>query len=72
MERTHWLMRKSGTVYLRFERLPLIEGMYTIDLAFHRPDGFNYDFMREAVKIRIKNKKAETGIVSIGHTWEVE
>lgn len=65
-------IRKSGTVYLRFERLPLIEGMYTIDLAFHRPDGFNYDFMREAVKIRIKNKKAETGIVSIGHTWEVE
>lgn len=65
-------IKENGTVYLQFESLPLIEGTYTVDIAFHRPDGFNYDFMREAVKIRIKNKTSEAGIVSINHTWQVD
>lgn len=59
----------SGYVDLKIDKLPVNAGDYSIDLAFHRPDGFNYDFMREACNVQIQNAKNEVGIVSISHDW---
>lgn len=61
----------NGHIDLVIERLPLNAGEYSIDLAFHRPDGFNYDFWREACKIKLQNKKNEVGIISLEHDWVV-
>lgn len=62
---------KEGYVDLVFENMPLTAGNYTIDFAFHRPDGFEYDFIREALPITIKSKLGEVGIISVKHEWEV-
>lgn len=65
-------LRREGTVWLKFDNLPLNAGRYTLDFAFHRPDGFNYDFLREACSLVIKNRLSEVGVVSVPHKWTVE
>ena len=64
-------LKGQGMIDLNIKELSLNAGNYTFDLAFHKPDGFNYDFWREACHITIKNKKNEVGIVSIAHEWEI-
>lgn len=65
-------LQREGIIRFELKNIPINAGDYTIDFAFHRPDGFNYDFWREAYKIKIKNKLLETGIVSIDHKWVFE
>lgn len=62
----------EGHIDLRIERMPVNAGDYTIDLAFHRPDGFNYDFWREACSVKIQNVKNEVGVISLPHKWDVQ
>lgn len=62
----------QGTVDLEIECMPLNASRYSIDLAFHRPDGFNYDFWRECCSIDITNEKDEVGIISLPHTWHIK
>ena len=52
-------LNTRGEIRLNIERLPVIAGNYTMDLAFHKPDGFNYDFWREVCLITIKNNVSE-------------
>lgn len=59
----------KGHINLKIESMSVNAGVYTIDLAFHRPDGFNYDFWREACRIEIQNPKSEVGIISLSHEW---
>ncbi len=61
----------TGYIDLTFESMPLNAGIYSIDLAFHKPDGFNYDFWREACSIVIQNEHNEVGVVSLAHDWKV-
>lgn len=65
-------MEGKGHVDLVIDRLPLNAGEYSIDLAFHKPDGFNYDFWREACRLEIQNKKNEVGVISLVHEWVIE
>lgn len=62
----------QGTVDLEIDHMPLNAGRYSIDLAFHRPDGFNYDFWRECCLMDITNEKDEVGIISLPHTWHIK
>ena len=63
-------LKEKGVITLKFEGLPINAGDYIFDLAFHKPDGFNYDFWRDVFRIKIKNVKEEAGIISVSHTWE--
>ena len=59
----------EGMISLLIEKLPLNEGAYSFDFAFHKPDGFNYDFWREALSIKIENPHQEAGVISLNHEW---
>ena len=65
-------LNTRGKIRLNIERLPVIAGNYTMDLAFHKPDGFNYDFWREVCLITIKNNVSEVGIVSVPHNLIID
>ena len=65
-------LNTRGEIRLNIERLPVIAGNYTMDLAFHKPDGFNYDLWREVCLITIKNNVSEVGIVSVPHNWIID
>lgn len=65
----HSTIEGQGTIELKLTDLALIADTYTLDLAFHKPDGFAYDFWREAVRFQIKSNREESGIVSLKHEW---
>lgn len=62
----------KGVVDLKIDRMPLNAGSYSVDLAIHRPDGFNYDFWQECCTIDIMNEKSEVGVISLSHTWNIK
>ena len=63
------VMEGEGLVELHMQDLALISGQYTLDLAFHKPDGFAYDFWHEACTLQIISDKEESGAVSLKHEW---
>ena len=64
-------LEKEGTIDLRVNGLPAANGSYTIDLALHRPDGFNYDFWRDICTVRIADRVQTPGEIALSHEWDV-
>lgn len=62
-------LKSKGVITLEVERLPVNAGNYIFDIAFHKPDGFNYDFWRNVFTLRINNVRAEAGEISVIHSW---
>ena len=65
-------IKESGTITLDIDKIPVNAGNYIFDLAFHKPDGFEYDFWRDVFRLEIKNSKAEVGAISLVHTWKTD
>ena len=65
-------LRPEGVIDLKVDGLPAANGSYTIDLALHRPDGFNYDFWRDICTIRIADKVQTPGEIALAHQWDVQ
>lgn len=65
-------LKSKGTVVLDIDRMPVNAGNYSFDIAFHRPDGFNYDFWKDVFALRINNAKTEVGEISISHSWSCD
>ena len=64
-------LKRQGTIDLIMDNLPVANGEYTVDLAIHRPDGFNYDFLREVCKLYIAGKIQAPGFITLPHRWEI-
>lgn len=65
-------LKERGTIILDIDRMPVNAGNYIFDIAFHKPDGFNYDFWRDVFRLRINNARGEVGEVSIKHSWSCD
>ena len=64
-------LQTEGTIDLRIDGLPASNGSYSIDLALHRPDGFNYDFWRDICTIQIADKVQTPGEIALSHQWDI-
>ena len=64
-------LQEAGTIDLKVDGLPAANGSYSIDLALHRPDGFNYDFWRDICTIRIADRVQTPGEIALTHEWEI-
>ncbi len=60
-----------GAIDLRIGSLPVANGRYSVDLAIHRPDGFNYDFWRDICTLDIADKVQASGAIALEHQWDV-
>ena len=65
-------LKTAGTIDLKIEGLPASNGSYSIDLALHRPDGFNYDFWRDICTIQIADKVQTPGEIALSHQWDIQ
>lgn len=65
-------LKTAGTIDLKIEGLPASNGSYSIDLALHRPDGFNYDFWRDICTIQIADKVQTPGEIALSHHWDIQ
>ena len=65
-------LKRQGTIDLIIDCLPVTNGEYTVDLAIHRPDGFNYDFLRDVCKLHITGRTQTPGVIALNHRWEIK
>lgn len=64
-------LNTAGSIDLHVDGLPAANGKYSVDLALHRPDGFNYDFWREICTVDIADKVQAAGEIALPHRWEI-
>ena len=64
-------LQSEGTIDLQIDGLPVSNGSYSIDLAIHRPDGFNYDFWRDICTIQVADKVQTPGEIALSHQWDI-
>ena len=65
------MLQTQGTIDLQIDGLPVSNGSYSIDLAIHRPDGFNYDFWRDICTIQVADKVQTLGEIALSHQWDI-
>lgn len=61
----------AGTVRYKIERLGLLEGNYTIDVAVHRQDGYAFDYHQGAVQFGVRSSLKQVGVFVPQHSWEL-
>jgi len=64
-------LRGEGTVECDIQRLGLVEGGYTLDVAVHRADGYPFDYHKEAIHFSVRSDKREVGVVTPPHSWVI-
>ena len=57
---------------IKIPKLHLLDGVYYIDLAVHREDGYAYDYHKNAIKIIVHSNSNKIGIVEFNHHWSFE
>jgi hypothetical protein len=63
-------MSGQGEACFAFDRLDLVAGTYTIDVAVHRRNGAPYDYHRLLHTIRITSPLKDAGIFRPPHRWD--
>jgi ABC-type polysaccharide/polyol phosphate transport system ATPase subunit len=59
----------SGTVECVVERVGLVDGAYSLDVAVHRDDGYPFDFHKDTLNFSARSDTSRAGIVSPPHRW---
>ncbi len=62
---------ERGQVVFDVSRNDLLEGVYLLDAAIHRPDGFPYDYFRECVQFEVKSLIKDVGVMRLDHEWHI-
>lgn len=61
-----------GRVRLVLDRLALLPGTYTVDVALHAPNGHPYDYWREARSFSARSSLDDVGVYRPRHRWVVD
>ena len=61
--------KSQGTIFFDADRMWLLPGDYSLDVAIHAEDGFAYDYYRYAEQFRIYSDVQDVGVMRIPHTW---
>jgi ABC-type polysaccharide/polyol phosphate transport system ATPase subunit len=59
----------EGHVTFTIPVLPLLDGLYTVDVAVHRQDGVPYDYHRQLHAFRVQSSLKDTGVFRPPHRW---
>ena len=61
-----------GRVVYEVARLGLLDGVYLLDAAVHRKDGYAYDYHKGAVKFVVRSALKQVGVCVPPHRWGFE
>jgi ABC-type polysaccharide/polyol phosphate transport system ATPase subunit len=61
-----------GQVQVIIERLALLPGTYTVDVAVHAPNGHPYDYWRGCQSFAVRSAVEDTGVFRPRHRWVVD
>lgn len=62
-------LAKHGTINYRIKRLGLLDGIYSLDVAVHRIDGYAYDYHKGAVELAVRSNQRQIGVILPECSW---
>jgi hypothetical protein len=64
----------TGDAEVRFvmDRLDLVDGTYTVDVAVHRENGAPYDYHRRLHSFRMSSHARDVGVYRPRHRWQFD
>ena len=62
-------LQEKGIINIDIQEIPLLEGEYTFDIAFHSETGVPYDYIRGTKKFTIYSEIKDIGVCRIKHTY---
>ena len=65
------LTGKKGEICFSATQNDLLEGEYLLDVAFHKPDGFAYDYYRECAAFSVYSVIKDVDVKRIDHEWKI-
>lgn len=60
----------DADVRVSIDRLDLVEGSYTVDVAVHRENGAPYDYHRQLYPFRVTSRVKDVGVYRPRHRWQ--
>ena len=64
-------LNEQGTVTIDIPKMDLLPGAYSLDIAFHKEDGFSYDYWRGCVQFQVYSDRQDVGVARLDHSWEI-
>ncbi len=64
--------KDTGTIAVEIERLPLLAGIYHLNVAVVDKDGTPMDFYRNYCEFEVVSDDRSTGCIQVLHTWKVQ
>jgi lipopolysaccharide transport system ATP-binding protein len=64
-------LTSAGSVECVVERVGLLAGAYSLDVAVHRNDGYPYDFHKDTLHFSVRSDKNQAGVSCPPHRWLV-
>jgi ABC-type polysaccharide/polyol phosphate transport system ATPase subunit len=61
-----------GHVQVVIDRLALLPGTYTLDVAIHAPNGHPYDYWRAACAFSVRSSCSDSGVYRPRHRWVID
>lgn len=69
--RCDFFSETKGEVKLTINKLNLLSGKYIVDIGIQGTDDICYDYISGALEFRVKENKAQQGIVHMDRKWQV-
>jgi len=67
-----WKLKDNGTIRVMLKNVPLLAGIYNMDIALSDGVTINYHYLYEALQFEIRNPYDELGVFRIEHEWNWE
>lgn len=64
-------LNDTGTIECDIENVNLLPGVYTVDIALHKEDGFAYDYWKKSKQFTIHSEFLDVGVCRLKHKWEI-
>lgn len=64
-------IKDKGSIEVVFEEIQLLEGSYTLDVAFHDEYGVPYDYIRKIKRFNIYSSIKDGGVFRIKHKFNI-
>jgi len=62
-------LKASGMIECVIERVGLLDGAFSLDVALHRRDGYAFDYHKGAIHFSVRSDTREVGVVSPVREW---
>lgn len=62
-------LQDEGIVYIDIQNIPLLQGEYILDIAFHSEEGIPYDYIREIKRFNMYSEAKDIGLCRLKHTY---